>query len=64
MTILIYIFSKNVGMGAGNNIGIKSCKTKYFYILNPDTILNKNTMKNLIKALKMKYQILLYFTVS
>ena len=31
------ILSKsNIGMGAGNNIGIKSAKTYYVYILNPD----------------------------
>ena len=45
------ILSKNVGMGAGNNIGLKACKTKYAYILNPDTKLNKDTMKNLIDTL-------------
>ena len=43
--------SENVGMGAGNNIGIKSCKTQYAYILNPDTRLNQNTIKNLINGL-------------
>ena len=45
------ILSKNVGMGAGNNIGLKACKTKYAYVLNPDTKLNKETMKNLIDTL-------------
>ena len=45
------IFSKNVGMGAGNNIGLKACKTKYAYVLNPDTKLNKETMINLINTL-------------
>ena len=45
------ILSENIGMGAGNNIGLKSCKTKYAYILNPDTKLNKNTIKNLIYEL-------------
>ena len=45
------IFSKNVGMGAGNNIGLKACKTKYAYVLNPDTKFNKDTMKNLIDTL-------------
>ena len=43
--------SENVGMGAGNNIGLKSCKTQYAYILNPDTKLNQNTIKNLINGL-------------
>ena len=45
------ILSKNVGMGAGNNIGLKACKTKYAYVLNPDTKFNKDTMKNLIDTL-------------
>ena len=45
------ILSENVGMGAGNNIGLKACKTKFAYILNPDTKLNQNTIKNLINGL-------------
>ena len=45
------ILSTNVGMGAGNNIGLKACKTKYAYVLNPDTKLNKETMINLINTL-------------
>ena len=45
------ILSENNGMGAGNNIGLKSCKTKFAYILNPDTKLNQDTIKNLIKDL-------------
>ena len=45
------ILSKNIGMGAGNNIGLKACKTKYAYVLNPDTKFNNNTMKHLIDTL-------------
>lgn len=45
------ILSKNVGMGAGNNIGLKACRTKYAYVLNPDTKLYKNTLKNLFNGL-------------
>ena len=45
------ILSENIGMGAGNNIGIKACKTKFAYVLNPDTKLNQNTIKNLIDSL-------------
>ena len=32
---------KNLGMGSGNNFGIKKSKTKYVMILNPDTVLKK-----------------------
>jgi len=45
------IISKNVGMGAGNNIGLKACKTNYAYVLNPDTKLNNDTMIKLIEVL-------------
>ena len=45
------ILSNNVGMGAGNNIGLKSCKTNFAYVLNPDIKLKKDTLKNLINSL-------------
>ena len=45
------ILSKNIGMGAGNNIGLKRCKTEYAYVLNPDTKLNNETIHNLLKSL-------------
>jgi GT2 family glycosyltransferase len=38
----------NLGMGAGNNIGIKEAKTDYVLILNPDVILEDNTLDELI----------------
>ena len=38
------ILSNNIGMGAGNNIGLKECKTNYAYVLNPDTKLKKDTL--------------------
>ena len=39
------ILSKsNLGMGAANNIGIKSSSTDYVLILNPDVILQNNTL--------------------
>ena len=45
------ILSKsNLGMGAGNNIGINAATTEYVLILNPDTILEKNTIEELFLA--------------
>ena len=38
-------------MGAGNNIGLKACKTSYAYVLNPDTKFHDDTLKNLIQTL-------------
>ena len=45
------INSKNIGMGAGNNIALKACKTNFAYVLNPDTKLNEDTMDKLIETL-------------
>ena len=42
--------SKNLGMGAGNNIGIKKTKTDFVLILNPDVILETSTINELILA--------------
>ena len=36
-----YLSGKNLGMGAGNNFGIKKSRTRYIMILNPDTVLKK-----------------------
>ena len=44
--------SKNLGMGAGNNLGIKNVNSDYVLILNPDVILNKNTIEELMIASK------------
>ena len=43
---------ENLGMGRGNNIGIKLAKTDYVYILNPDVVLDKNTLQNIYLASK------------
>ena len=45
------ILSTNIGMGAGNNIGIANSKTKFVYVLNPDVKLNKDTFKFLNDAI-------------
>ena len=42
--------NKNLGMGAGNNIGIKNSKTDYVFVINPDTILEKNTLNEIFTA--------------
>jgi len=44
-----YILSnKNIGYGAAHNKVFKLAKTRYVFVLNPDTILDKNCIKNLI----------------
>ena len=46
----------NIGYGNAINYGSKFVKTKYFFVMNPDTKIYKNTIKNLlIEAKKLKY---------
>tara|TARA_B100001123_G_C15196403_1_gene981519 strand:- start:504 stop:1379 length:876 start_codon:yes stop_codon:yes gene_type:complete len=42
----------NLGMGAGNNIGIKLAKTDYVLVLNPDVKLETNTLNELYSSSK------------
>ena len=44
--------NSNLGMGVGNNIGIKMANTDYVLILNPDVVLEKNTIEELFLASK------------
>ncbi len=44
--------NENLGMGAGNNLGIKYVKTDYAFILNPDVILEKRSIEELLISLK------------
>ena len=45
------ILSQNMGMGAGNNIGLKLCKTSCAFVLNPDTKFRKDTIINFLETL-------------
>ena len=44
--------NKNLGYGKANNIGLKKVSTKYSLILNPDTVLQKETISNFFLFLK------------
>ena len=44
--IQFIVSTKNLGYGGGNNQILKKSKTKYFFLLSPDTILKKNVSKN------------------
>ena len=41
-----YLTKQNLGYAKGNNFGLKLVKTKYALVLNPDTVLMKNSLKN------------------
>ena len=43
---------KNLGMGPGNNLGIKKAKNDFVLILNPDVVLENSTIDELISASK------------
>ena len=40
--------SENLGMGSGNNFGLKHVKTDYAFVLNPDVILETNCIDEII----------------
>ncbi len=42
----------NIGMGAGNNVGIEKAKSDFVLILNPDVTLYNDTIDKLLKASK------------
>jgi N-acetylglucosaminyl-diphospho-decaprenol L-rhamnosyltransferase len=44
--------SKNLGMGSGNNLGLRHVETDFAMILNPDVILEKNTIQEIIDVSK------------
>ena len=41
------VLSKNIGMGAGNNLGIIKSNTQFVYVLNPDVVLKSDTIINI-----------------
>jgi len=52
--IKFVLSKKNLGYGNGNNKIINFCKTRYLFVLNPDTVLDKNCEKELLKTIKLK----------
>jgi len=58
----VVLNSKNNGNGAGINLGIKNCKTKYALYLDIDVLFKKNFIKNFINFAKKNkdFAILLY----
>lgn len=43
---------KNLGFGAGNNLGVKYAEGDYLVMLNPDTVVEDGWLKELVKPLK------------
>ena len=50
---IIFIYNQqNLGFAAANNIGIRKSSGQYVLLLNPDTIINKNSIAPMIDYLK------------
>lgn len=49
--IQFIVSKKNLGYGGGNNQILKKSKTKYFFLLSPDTILKKKCEQGLMKQI-------------
>jgi N-acetylglucosaminyl-diphospho-decaprenol L-rhamnosyltransferase len=50
LNVRCHLSKDNLGMGAGNNLGIEHVKTDYILILNPDVILEGLTINEMILA--------------
>ena len=50
--IKFILSKKNLGYGKANNKIIKICKTKFLFILNPDTILKKYCEHEMLRSIK------------
>ena len=53
----IIISERNLGMGGGNNLGIKSAQGEFILISNPDIVYQTNTIKKLFNYLKNNPQV-------
>jgi GT2 family glycosyltransferase len=50
--VKLIVNQKNIGFAAGNNQGVKKAKGKYILFLNPDTLVQPETLKTMVDYLK------------
>ena len=50
--VVCFLSPENLGMGSGNNLGLKHVTTDYAIILNPDVVLEENTIDEIINESK------------
>jgi len=48
---------KNLGMGGGNNLGIKEAVGEFVLVLNPDTVLQRTALKTLFDYIKNNLEV-------
>lgn len=54
---VVYLKNKNNGFGQANNLGAKFSRGKYLFFLNPDTLIQKESLDNLLKFINTKKDI-------
>jgi GT2 family glycosyltransferase len=54
---LFLVKNQNNGFAHGNNLGIRQAKGKYLLILNPDTRLEKDTLKTMLEFMEANPQV-------
>ena len=50
--IKLILSKRNLGMGGGNNLGVKAASGEYILILNPDTVLKESAIKILLEYIR------------
>lgn len=53
----LIVSDKNLGYSGGNNLGAKHASGEFIFILNPDTWLEKDTIRKLVRRIKEKEKI-------
>ena len=48
LNVNCFLTGKNLGYGKGNNFGLSKVDTQFALVLNPDAVLEKNTIKNFL----------------
>lgn len=51
-SLKLIISPKNLGMGGGNNLGLEAAQGEFILILNPDTVLQSDTISVMLKYLR------------
>ncbi len=49
--VRIIVSEKNLGMGGGNNLGVRSASGRYLLILNPDTLIKSDAIPKMVAYL-------------
>jgi hypothetical protein len=55
--VLIIESNRNLGMGGGNNLGIRSARGRYILVLNPDTLIRKNAIRSLCDIMEKRQNV-------